>query len=238
VLPYDNCDVDAMLAVLADQHFIVRYEVAGVRLIQVVNFEKHQTPNIKEIASTLPPPPQTDTTETPAQYENSADTVPALHLTVLEQEQILEQEQEHILREVGVADAPRHEQTVPRLILPAPKPKDEPPKKRPRDALFDAVCETCGIDHTLLTETERGKVNAAVGQIRKAGASPADVPIHGDNYRLHFTTPLTPMALAGNWSKTARPPDPPPERVRAAHTGIGTPDRVVQNWKREVVREA
>lgn len=220
VLPYDDCDVDAMLCVLAGKQFIIRYEVAGVRYIQVANFEKHQTPNIKEIASTIPPPPRNDTPNEPAQYEHSAGTVEAFHLTVLEQEQILEQEQEHISREDGGADAPRQTQTTPRLIRPAPKPKDEPPRKRPPDPLFDAVCETCGIDHTLLTETERGKVNAAVGQIRKAGATPPDVPIHGENYRLHFTTPLTPMALAGNWSKTARPPDPPPEpTVRAAHTG-------------------
>jgi hypothetical protein len=229
VLPYDDCDVDGLLSTLAASGFIVRYEVAGVRLIQVVNFEKHQTPNIKEIASTLPPPPRNDTPDASAQCWHSAGTVPALHLTVLEQEQILEQEQEHM----AAADAPRHEPAQPRPLRPAPKPKDEAPKQRPPDPLFEAVCAVCGIDHRQLTDSERGKVNAATGQIRKAGGKPEEIPVRGANYRRHFTTTLTPMALAGNWGVCARPPDPPPERVRAAHTnGFNSDDAFASNLAR------
>jgi hypothetical protein len=182
---------------------------------------KHRDDDAAETAQPEAPsqPEQTDSAHQRTSAQNTVSFSPSSPPSVKDSPSV----RDYVLQpvdEVGGADAPRQTQTSPRLIRPAPKPKDEPPRKRQPDPLFDAVCETCGIDHTLLTETERGKVNAAVGQIRKAGATPVDVPIHGEHYRLHFTTPLTPMALAGNWSKTARPPDPPPEStVRAAHTG-------------------
>ena len=56
VLPYDDCDVDAFLTDLHRAGFIIRYEVAGERYIQVVNFTKHQNPHVKEAKSTIPPP--------------------------------------------------------------------------------------------------------------------------------------------------------------------------------------
>ncbi|MDY0228137.1 MAG: hypothetical protein RBR38_15090 [Desulfomicrobium apsheronum] len=56
VLPYDSCDVDAMLDELHASGHIIRYEVDGSRFIQVVNFTKHQAPNIKEQPSTIPAP--------------------------------------------------------------------------------------------------------------------------------------------------------------------------------------
>ncbi|WP_169709650.1 hypothetical protein [Deferrisoma camini] len=56
VLPYDDEDVDALLTALAEAGFVQRYEVDGARYIQVVNFAKHQKPNHREAASTIPPP--------------------------------------------------------------------------------------------------------------------------------------------------------------------------------------
>ncbi len=58
VFPYDDGDVDAMLSMLQRGGFVVRYEAAGTRLIQVVNWHKHQAPHFKEAASTWPPPPE------------------------------------------------------------------------------------------------------------------------------------------------------------------------------------
>jgi hypothetical protein len=55
-LPYDNCDPDALLDALRDGGFIERYEVDGKRFIQVVAWSKHQTPHMKEAASTIPAP--------------------------------------------------------------------------------------------------------------------------------------------------------------------------------------
>jgi hypothetical protein len=59
VLPYYECDIDALLGSLAPD-FIERYEVGGERLIQVLNFTRHQCPNVKELPSTIPAPCQHD----------------------------------------------------------------------------------------------------------------------------------------------------------------------------------
>lgn len=56
VLPYDDCDVDVLLEQLRARGFIQRYEVNGKRYIQIVEFAKHQTPHMKEAASTIPAP--------------------------------------------------------------------------------------------------------------------------------------------------------------------------------------
>lgn len=56
ILPYDNCDADALLSQLENTGFIIRYQVENSRYIQVVNFDKHQNPHIKEPESTIPAP--------------------------------------------------------------------------------------------------------------------------------------------------------------------------------------
>jgi hypothetical protein len=56
ILPYDECDVDALLNDLMSRGFITRYTVAGTGYIQVNNWHKHQQPHIKEVASSIPAP--------------------------------------------------------------------------------------------------------------------------------------------------------------------------------------
>lgn len=56
LLPYDNCDVDALLADLDQHGFILRYAAGEQRFIQVVNFTKHQNPHVKEATSQIPAP--------------------------------------------------------------------------------------------------------------------------------------------------------------------------------------
>lgn len=60
ILPFDDCDVDALLNTLAEKGFILRYEVDGVRYLHVVKFHKHQNPHHMEPPSELPPPPGVD----------------------------------------------------------------------------------------------------------------------------------------------------------------------------------
>jgi hypothetical protein len=55
-LPYDDCDVDAMLGELCERGFIVRYESGGRRFIAIPTWAKHQSPHVKEAASTIPAP--------------------------------------------------------------------------------------------------------------------------------------------------------------------------------------
>jgi hypothetical protein len=47
-LPYDDCDVDALLQVLHCAGFICRYEAESVRVIEIEAFEKHQRITGKE----------------------------------------------------------------------------------------------------------------------------------------------------------------------------------------------
>jgi hypothetical protein len=66
LLPYDSHDVETALADLASAGFIKRYVANGVRVIQVVNFDKHQRIMGKEAEteSTFPP----FTGETPGKH--------------------------------------------------------------------------------------------------------------------------------------------------------------------------
>lgn len=56
VLPYDECDADALLKQLEEGGFICRYQAGGMALIQVLAFDKHQNPHKNEAESTLPAP--------------------------------------------------------------------------------------------------------------------------------------------------------------------------------------
>lgn len=56
VLPYDDCDADALLQDLHNAGFILRYTAGDVRLIQVLKWAEHQNPHVKEAPSTLPAP--------------------------------------------------------------------------------------------------------------------------------------------------------------------------------------
>jgi len=73
VLPFDDCNVDALLEELERQGFIVRYTVDNCNYIQVVNFTKHQNPHMKEQASEIPAPDlhDTSTMQEPDKHDKS-----------------------------------------------------------------------------------------------------------------------------------------------------------------------
>lgn len=77
-LPYDAADADALLDDLQQHGFILRYEAAGNRYIQVLAFTKHQNPHVKEAESTIPAPgisePEPESTM-PAPDKHGASTV-------------------------------------------------------------------------------------------------------------------------------------------------------------------
>lgn len=56
VLPYDDCDCDALLQDLHKHGFILRYEINGNRYVQIVKWVEHQNPHVKEAESTIPAP--------------------------------------------------------------------------------------------------------------------------------------------------------------------------------------
>lgn len=54
LFPADNVDCDRALSMLAEHGFLCRYEVTGNRYIQIINWDKHQNPHIKEADSVIP----------------------------------------------------------------------------------------------------------------------------------------------------------------------------------------
>lgn len=77
VLPYDDCDVDALLNELAARGFIVRYAVSGTSYIAIPKFGAHQNPHIKEPASTIPAPSEHATHLPISSAEHQTSTVPS-----------------------------------------------------------------------------------------------------------------------------------------------------------------
>ena len=78
LFPYERVDVDGLLNALAggEEQFILRYEVGGVRYIQVLNFVKHQNPHINERASSIPAPELHSASTVQAQCKYDTSTVP------------------------------------------------------------------------------------------------------------------------------------------------------------------
>ena len=56
LLPWEDCDVEALLADLDRGGFIVRYEAEGERCLYIPGFAKHQKPHPKEAEASLPLP--------------------------------------------------------------------------------------------------------------------------------------------------------------------------------------
>lgn len=77
---------------------------------------------------------------------------------------------------------------------------------RPRDYSFEALVEVCGHSLSEITTDERGRINAALKQLREVQPDDfllADL-IHerAKQYRdMYEDATLTPQALAGNWSQ-------------------------------------
>ncbi|MGV8059793.1 MAG: hypothetical protein AB2L12_17505 [Smithellaceae bacterium] len=61
LLPYDNCNIDELINQLSGKRFITIYSIDNEKYIEVNNFLKHQTPHIKEQASTIPAPDKNQT---------------------------------------------------------------------------------------------------------------------------------------------------------------------------------
>lgn len=80
ILPDDTGSVDSMLDALTPK-FIIRYEVAGRRYIQIKRFTLHQRPHIKELPSTIPAPDgyvlDEGSAPTSAPTSNGAETRPS-----------------------------------------------------------------------------------------------------------------------------------------------------------------
>lgn len=78
LLPYDTCDADDLLNQLQARGFILRYSHGEGRFIQVLKFNSHQNPHMKEAKSSIPAPGesvQTPVTSVAAPEEHHTNTV-------------------------------------------------------------------------------------------------------------------------------------------------------------------
>jgi hypothetical protein len=74
-------------------------------------------------------------------------------------------------------------------------------RERPRDLLFETVAELCGYTLTALTKTARGRLNAAVKELRDINATPDQIRSIVKTYRTTYPdAPVTPQAITGNWA--------------------------------------
>ena len=75
LLPYDSCDADDLLNQLQARGFILRYSHGEGRFIQVLKFDAHQNPHMKEAKSSIPAPgqPVASTTSASAPTESTPD---------------------------------------------------------------------------------------------------------------------------------------------------------------------
>lgn len=135
LLPYDDCDVDALLDQLAGRGFIIRYE-AGGRFIQVTNFSKHQSPHIKEAASTIPAPEQSE--GAPDKHRASTVQAPDKHQTstpsLLVTRPLPESLNPEVVLVSNVSDAAASDAPAPEPapVAVAAEPETErPPRTRP-----------------------------------------------------------------------------------------------------------
>lgn len=82
------------------------------------------------------------------------------------------------------------------------KSPESPPKKRPRDLLWEAVLQACGLEGAIPTDSERLAWNGAVSSLSKAGATPAEVRARALIFREKWPdSSLTPSALDRRWNE-------------------------------------
>ena len=100
LFPYDSFDIDPMLNQLQSNNFVTRYEVDGVRFIQIENFVKHQDPHYREKASEIPPKP------------GSSNEIVATNVTRSQRARILERDG-YKCQQCGSEDQPCIDHIIP-----------------------------------------------------------------------------------------------------------------------------
>lgn len=76
IYPYDNIDVSDLLSRLQSAGFIKRYEVGELKLIQVINFKKHQRITGSELQTDSTLPAQGNTEETLSNHSGNTLETP------------------------------------------------------------------------------------------------------------------------------------------------------------------
>ncbi len=135
-LAYDrSADANKLLSDLAEAGFIDRYVVDGVAVIQISKFNKHQTPHVRESASTLPEKVSSTAKVVPKQNLGDVETSPRSPESLF-----LNPESGFLNPESGLwggdraSPAELHQPSTPEK----PNPEPEPPAVVP--SMAGAVC--------------------------------------------------------------------------------------------------
>lgn len=125
--------------------------------------------------------------------------------------------------DVGSAVAKREELSLEELeeellLAPASLTRDATVTTiRPRDLVWEAMLQACGLDGATPTRRERAAWNGAAKDLRDIGAPPEEILARGAAFRrLWPNVSLTPTALARRWSEVMA--SAPPAMSRNAHT--------------------
>lgn len=94
--------------------------------------------------------------------------------------------------------------TNPNPLAPAAR---EPAHRRRRDPLWDALAAEVGEP---ATRSERGRLNAALAELREIGATAEQIRARCAAYRSRWSVDLTATGLVANWTLLER--SPPPKR--------------------------
>ncbi len=176
IFPYDSVDMEKQLATLSQgKHgngvpFIQRYEVDGVRFIQIVTWEKHQKPHHTEAESKIPPAPPLNIMGmgmekqlNPSEKLKNGETTVKRRLKIPDDEWIKELEEKTIYSHLRVKDELQRCMvwfeakgiTVTRqrflnwLNNPKynPRPLDADLDNKPPIELVKVKCQFCGVVH-------------------------------------------------------------------------------------------
>jgi hypothetical protein len=177
LLGYDECDIEALLDALVAHDFIQRYAAGDARYIQVVNFDKHQHPHIKEGASAIPAPDEHGASMVQVPDEHGSSPADSLFL------------------DSGLPDSPS---PIPDTRRTPVRRAAVPPNAREPDAIWDVTEELFGPP---ANKNERGRRNGVVGLLRETGAGPEEIRKRAKHYAVMWPDiTLTDTALANNWS--------------------------------------
>ncbi len=109
IYPCDPHDVSTMLDLLQHHAFIIRYERNENHYIQIINFEKHQYPHIREQESTIPAPCKPGASTMQARLNpESLDTESPLLNTASQQKTRFEEIWNRYPKRLGRKDAEKH----------------------------------------------------------------------------------------------------------------------------------
>lgn len=92
-------------------------------------------------------------------------------------------------------------------LVPMSTAVPEAKKERPRDPVWDALIEVCGVDAKTIPVSKRGAYGKAVKELKGVDATPDEIRRRGANYvRRWGADKLTPSALVSHWAEVAQAP--------------------------------